>query len=190
MKPVLFFAVFISLLPAALRAQQWQSDYLPAQRAGDLSVCTAGVDYQNAWFTIRLYDERIDFLLYRNDFTLPYESELGALLFEVDGNPFRLVARTFPRRPDDAINTAQLMQILPNNDDVVDLLRLLQAGTSFQIIFPNGDYYNTSLRGSRAAIDAALICWERNHTGPLDNNPFSPEEMPSEEAQGNNPFET
>ncbi|MEX3016536.1 hypothetical protein [Gymnodinialimonas hymeniacidonis] len=170
-------------------SQQWISRYLEAESAGQLSVCYAGIDYTNAWFSTRFYGDNIDFLFFRDDFTLPYGADLGSLIFEIDGSRFLMFARTFPRDTNDTLNSAQLMQILPNNEDVVDLVTALQVGTQFTINFPDGSFYRTSLSGSNAALASAILCWDRNQTGPLQNNPFNPSEGPPTPSGGVNPFE-
>lgn len=170
---VALFAFFAS--PTLLSAQQrpsWTSDYLKAEKADQLSVCIAIVAYSNASFMVRLYQERLDFLYRRNDFTLPYGEVLGIASFVIDGQIYQTIASTFSRGANDTASTAQVMQLIPNEDEVANLFSALRYGSSFHVVFPNGDSYGVSLAGSSNALAAASNCWDRNPTGPISNNPF------------------
>lgn len=184
----LVLALFV--WPSISTAQQeprWTSSYLEAEKAGQLSVCIAIIAYGNASFMVRLYEERMDFLYRRDDFTLPYDKFLGLVAFVVDGQNYQLAASTFSKSVNDFADSAQLMQLIPNEDETAALFAALRYGTLFDIVFPNNDRYSVSLRGSSNALAAASNCWDRNSTGPLVNNPFGSSGSQSEGAS--NPFD-
>ncbi|MBR9762881.1 MAG: hypothetical protein GYB53_04960 [Rhodobacteraceae bacterium] len=129
----------------------------------------------------------MDFVYFRDDFTLPYNEALGVVVIEVDGQKYISVASTFKRKDTDALPTAQVMQLLVSPDEYVNLFRALRFGTRSSLIFPNGDSYELSLRASSNALAAAANCWERNATGELKNNPFGDQ---GAGASAGNPFDS
>jgi hypothetical protein len=165
----------------------WSSEYLPSERADQLSVCTAGVYYSDGFFMMRLYDDNLDFLFNNNQLTLPYGEVLGRALLVIDGQSYELIAETFPRGRDDALPSTQTMALYYQYDDFDNLVNALRWGGAARIVFPNQTYYTFTLNGSNNAIMAAFNCWERNYTGEPNNNPFegAPNQTPQ---QGGNPF--
>lgn len=191
-----FLSVGLAVLiawPSISVSQQgprWTSNYLKAEKADELSVCIAIVAYTNASFMARLYGERIDFLYRRNDFTLPFDQVLGFVTFVIDGQVYRVSASTFAKSASDLNRTAQVMQLIPREDENAALFSALRYGTSFEVIFPNGDAYPVTLSGSSDALAAASNCWDRNFTGPLENNPFnSGDEGIGDSTGASNPFD-
>lgn len=189
----LAITILCALQPLRAEGQQqptWFSQYLEADDASELSVCTAIVSYSNAMFIARLYGEDIDFIYSRDDFTLPYSEALGVVKFLIDGQTYLLAAFSFDKGKDDELPTAQRMQLIALKEDYATIFNALRFGTSFEIVFPNGDSYPTTLRGSDKALAAASNCWARSKTGPIENNPFGEGAAPNPDSSATNPFES
>ena len=175
-------SIISAILPSVSASQSWESEYLKAERADQLNVCVARISFSNGFFSARLYGDNFDFLLRRDDFTLPYDAVLGVVTFNVDGQEYLALASTFERGDNDRNQTAQLMLLDVRAEDATPLFNALRLGTSLVLEFPNGSRYNIPLRSSDRALSAASNCWSRNATGPLENNPFSSDD------DGSNPF--
>jgi hypothetical protein len=121
----------------AVNAQSWRSEYLPADRAGLISVCTAGVEYSDSMFLTRVYGDTLDFMFFRVDFTLPWDTLLGTVIVRVDGNPFQLRANT-PQWATGDNQTSDYMFLVAHPDDVGDLIDLMALGSTLDLEFPNG----------------------------------------------------
>lgn len=169
-------------LALPIQALAWSHEYLEADRADQISTCNASVVYRDGWFTVRLYGDEMDFVFHRQDFTLPYSTLLGPVSFKAANESFVLLAETFSRSASSVVSTSQTMYITALKSDYARLFDALRNGSNLEIQFPNGDVYYIGLNGSARALNAASACWEGRPTGPLQNNPFSPE-------SGQNPFE-
>lgn len=183
----LFVLLLLLLFAQAAGAQNkplWQFGYNKADKEGQLSICSAYVEFSNSMFSARLHGENLDFFYYRDDFTLPYDEFLGKLIFRIDSVAFLLDAYTVEKENTDITKTSRFMLIYPRKEDFADLYNALKSGVDFDVEFPNGDVYEFGLRGSRAALNAASECWKSRPTGPFSNNPFYTS------SKTNNPFET
>ena len=163
--------------------ERWFFDYFEATEAGDLSSCNASVGFSNAFFKARLFDDFIDFVYYRDDFTLPYDRDLGSVVFRIDGEAWVLEANTIVRLPDSLNSTSQTVFFRVASGDQGSVFSALRDGSRFVIEFPNGLMYEFPLAGSTQAFEQASNCWGSRPTGSFSNNPFEPN------AESNNPFD-
>jgi hypothetical protein len=181
MNRALTYALAFVVLTAAvpLHAQQWEYRYAAAETSDQMSVCMAGIYYDDGPFAMRVYEETMDFYLEHDELTLPPSELLGDVIFHFKNVDFVLPAYSGKTSP-----TANHMFLIPRESDYEDILQSLRYGDQFQIVFPDGSGYSIELSGSNAAIVQAFECWSQNATGGGGGggNPF---EGPS----SRNPFE-
>ena len=177
-------AIFMALA-APCPASAWDFNIVEGDSAGEVTACISTQRYKNAWFTVRVYAERMDFLYHRNDFTLPYDTQLGvvAMVFPDSESTYMLLANTLPRTSDDSMPTASTIYFDAKKSDYSGIFSSLKNEAEMGLVFPNGDIYSFDLDGSARALNVVSECWKRIPTGPVSNNPF---EMPP----ANNPFDT
>lgn len=184
---VLVAAAVLSVIDVANASAQgfanWYFHYIQGDEAGDLTSCSASIDFNNAWFSARLSGEYLDFVYHRDDFTLPFDQVFGSVIFRIDKAAYTLTASTNSRHPSERGNTTQTLFFEPRLSDQGSIFRALRNGRTFWIEFPNEDYYEFPLLGSGRAFQLASDCWSSRPTGPFSNNPFTPN------VSGNNPFD-
>lgn len=186
---IIGLTVFFTAGAAAANEPSWTSRYLKAENAGELSVCVASIAYSDGFFSVRLYNDNMDFIFNRDDFTLPYDKALGEVVLDVDGQEYPLIAGTIAKDSDSPYETSQTLFMYPKEQDIGPLFNALRLGGAALIIFPTGKYYHLGLRGSSKALAAASNCWSRNNTGRLNNNPFEDGGEKREPVIRNNPFD-
>jgi len=190
-KFLIFVAMGLSVISSPSWA--WEFRYHKAERAGEASACTASDDYNDGWFSVRLFGEEMDFILYHEDLTLPFSTVLGTVSFSIGGRFFILDAQTVSRARTDLSSTSQTMYLTPRRADYEALFDALVRGGELNVGLPNGDGYRIDLIGSARALRQASECWKQLPTGRFNNNPFQEKEFnnpfskPSE-VKPNNPF--
>ena len=190
MKQASFLVGAFLWMVAPAYAQSWSNDYYIPQEPGDIHACIAQVEYKNAYFSIRLQEEYVDFYFFRTDFTLPYNTNLGTMIIKFNINSFRMNANTNPRSYDRELSYAQGMFLSMLDDDFVVLLDSLRLAQSAQLVFPNGSSYRLGLHGSNRSIKRAIDCWFANVRGGRGVNPFDDGSSATGVSGGaNNPFQ-
>jgi hypothetical protein len=154
-------------------ADAWEFYVIEGRGAGTLNACAATQIYRDAFFTVRLYAEEMDFVFQNDEFTLPFGEILGPVELTANNMSFLGAALSFDRSETDVRSTTSVMQIIPRKEDAADLFDALRAGTVLAITFPSGDNYQVELNGSARALNLASECWRRIETGPDSKNPFA-----------------
>jgi hypothetical protein len=130
----------------------------------NITSCVASRYYSNAQFSVRLYDERMDVVFFRDDFRWAWDSRLGTARIDVGGRSYRLNAGT-ARRADATRPTSQALYLDVRSGDYRAFFQAVQRARNLTITVPNGKAYPVDLTGSSRALSAALRCWERRNTG-------------------------
>jgi hypothetical protein len=181
---LLLALAFIPMKANAQNTGLWYFSYVEGDSAGDLTSCNANFDYANAFLSARFFGNDLDFIYYRDDFTLPFDQTLGQVIFRIDRVAFILTASTNPKAPQDVMTSSRIIFLQPSKSDYSDLYNAFRNGNRFSIDFPNGDTYEFPLNNSNRAFGQASECWASRPTGPFNNNPFVPP------SAANNPFQT
>lgn len=199
MKIFIIAGVLALCPPVPAIASDWEFLNIEGSGVGTLNACAASAVFRDGFVIVRLYDDVMDMVFQREDFAMPYGTELGAVSVYIDAYPHLGFASTFQRDSEDADPTTSTMQIILNPDKYADLFDHLRNGKNLIFEFPSGDAYTIPLRGSAEALNRASDCWREKETGQDQKNPFeqrpdsdtgSPPEMENAPALiVRNPFE-
>lgn len=117
MKYVFVSGLMAVVAPTAVGATDWQFIEIEGAGVGTLNACAISAIYDDGFVSIRLYDDVMDMVFQRRDFSMPYGTELGVMGVHIDRDTHMGFAATFARDQDDTEPTTSAMQIILNPDD-------------------------------------------------------------------------
>lgn len=166
-------SIIISVV-CTLPCAAWKFEYIDG---AELKSCAATKNYNNAFFTVRLYEESIDIVLHHNDFSLPLQQTLGVIKLEFDDKIIFGISTSADTVTRHGSSTTSVIYVSFHEDEYALLFDALRNSKSLKIIYPSNDIYSVDLSGSARALNQASSCWSKAKTGAAGKNPFVPEQQ-------------
>lgn len=153
--------VFAALAPTSAESRVvenrkyglWEYQHFVGNR---LEWCGVKTNWPNnkMVLTIRLLENRLDYFFYNRDWNLRKRRKMGATVFRF-GNRGSFSART---------ETLDSNNALFGTFDarISRFVKSFKAARRMKISFPTNQSIGVNLKGSSAAINAAIRCWNRN----------------------------